>query len=233
MLDAPVFVLPHPVAIRAGTAPFGDRQDFLFVGRLTGSSSQSPNIDSVTWFLTAVMPVLDSLIGTGYRLHVVGRVESAEIEALASDRVVLHGVVEDLQPLYDRCRVFVAPTRYAAGIPLKVVEAMGEGFPASSRRCWQTRLAFPPAWDSSARDRPAARRTRGYQSRGRRRTTVRGRLRAPLYRSGCVAGRARFRHRACDSLLLATGVRHRSSGRSAAGRSAARCAGRAFSQSIR
>ncbi len=144
VLDAPVFVLPHPVAIRAGTAPFGDRQDFLFVGRLTGSSSQSPNIDSVTWFLTAVMPVLDSLIGTGYRLHVVGRVESAEIEALASDRVVLHGVVEDLQPLYDRCRVFVAPTRYAAGIPLKVVEAMGEGIPCVVTPLLADQLALPP-----------------------------------------------------------------------------------------
>lgn len=143
VLDAPVFVLPHPVAIRAGTAPFGDRQDFLFVGRLTGSSSQSPNIDSVTWFLTAVMPVLDSLIGTGYRLHVVGRVESAEIEALASDRVVLHGVVEDLQPLYGRCRVFVAPTRYAAGIPLKVVEAMGEGIPCVVTPLLADQLALP------------------------------------------------------------------------------------------
>ncbi|WP_165911530.1 glycosyltransferase [Sphingomonas sp. PP-CC-3A-396] len=129
VLDMPVFVLPHPVAVRTDTASFGDRQDFLFVGRLTGSSSQSPNIDSVIWFVSAVMPILDRLIGTAYRLHVVGRIESAEIEALTSQRVVLHGVVEDLQPVYDRCRVFVAPTRYAAGIPLKVVEAMGEGIP--------------------------------------------------------------------------------------------------------
>ena len=75
------------------------------------------------------MPQLDHLIGTKYRFHIVGRVEAPEIIALASDRVILHGVVEDLQPLYDRCRLFVAPTRYAAGIPLKVVEAMGEGIP--------------------------------------------------------------------------------------------------------
>ncbi|MBJ6123342.1 glycosyltransferase [Sphingomonas mollis] len=129
VLDVPVFVLPHPVTVRPASPDFPGRQDILFVGRLTEAASQSPNVDSVQWFTREVMPQLDHLIGTKYRFHIVGRVEAPEIIALTSDRVILHGVVEDLQPLYDRCRLFVAPTRYAAGIPLKVVEAMGEGIP--------------------------------------------------------------------------------------------------------
>ena len=35
----------------------------------------------------------------------------------------------DLRPLYNRARVFVVPTRYAAGLPLKAYEAAGFGVP--------------------------------------------------------------------------------------------------------
>jgi glycosyltransferase involved in cell wall biosynthesis len=144
VLDTPVFMLPHPVTIRSETPEFTDRHDILFVGRLTGPSSSTPNVDSIVWFLTAVMPLLDSLMGTGYRLHIAGMISSDEITALLSDRVVLHGIVEDLAPLYDRCRIFVAPTRYAAGIPLKVVEAMGQGIPCIATPLLGEQLATGP-----------------------------------------------------------------------------------------
>jgi O-antigen biosynthesis protein len=38
-------------------------------------------------------------------------------------------MVDDLRPVYDAHRVFVAPTRYAAGIPYKVHEAASYGLP--------------------------------------------------------------------------------------------------------
>lgn len=129
MLSVPVFVLPHPVTARTGTPTFAERKDFLFVGRLTGAASQSPNVDSILWFLTEIMPVLDTMLGVDYTVHIVGLVQCPELNTLISERIMLHGVVEDLTPFYDRCRVFVAPTRYAAGIPLKVIEAMGQGIP--------------------------------------------------------------------------------------------------------
>ena len=128
-LDVPVFVLPHSVAARTGTPGFEGRQDLLFVGRLAGSASYSPNVDAVRWFAAEVMPALDRLIGSGYRVHLVGWVKSPEVQSLASHRIVVHGVVEDLRSLYDQCRLFVAPTRFASGIPLKVIEAMSEGIP--------------------------------------------------------------------------------------------------------
>ena len=129
VLDVPVFVVAHPVGVKANTPGFEGRRDLLFVGRLSGLASYSANVDSLRWFLTEVMPILDELIGDSYRLHVAGLLEAPELDPLISDRVVCHGVVEDLSPLYDQCRVFVAPTRFAAGIPLKVVEAMGQGIP--------------------------------------------------------------------------------------------------------
>jgi glycosyltransferase involved in cell wall biosynthesis len=37
--------------------------------------------------------------------------------------------VADLTPLYDRARLFVAPTRFAAGIPYKIHHAAAHGLP--------------------------------------------------------------------------------------------------------
>jgi glycosyltransferase involved in cell wall biosynthesis len=39
--------------------------------------------------------------------------------------------VDDLAPLYAQSRVFIAPTRYAAGIPMKVQESAAHGLPAA------------------------------------------------------------------------------------------------------
>ncbi|MGJ0118454.1 glycosyltransferase [Williamsia sp. MIQD14] len=130
-VDIPTHVLPHATTARPDLgATFDDRRDILFVGRLAGPPDLTPNVDSVRYFVREIMPVLDGLIGNEYVVHVAGMVDSPEIEALRSERVVVLGVVEDLGELYERCRVFVAPTRYSAGIPLKVVEAMSQGIPS-------------------------------------------------------------------------------------------------------
>ena len=125
----PVVIVSHAVDRRPATPPFAGREDFLFVGRMTGDRQRSPNVDSAIWFATEVMPALDELIGDGYRVHLVGLQQGSDIGALPSGRIISHGAIDDLATMYDRCRVFVAPTRYAAGIPLKVVEAMGQGIP--------------------------------------------------------------------------------------------------------
>lgn len=62
-------------------------------------------------------------------LNIVGTVESEAIKALASPHVVLHGPVPDLAAVYDRSRLLVAPTRYAAGVPRKVHDAAAHGLP--------------------------------------------------------------------------------------------------------
>jgi glycosyltransferase involved in cell wall biosynthesis len=54
-------------------------------------------------------------------------------------RVTLRGAVDDVAPLYDAHRIFLAPTRYAAGLPYKVHEAASYGLPvvASDLLCRQ------------------------------------------------------------------------------------------------
>ena len=65
------------------------------------------------------MPRLDKQMGNSYVLRVAGRVEWVEVEALASDRVAILGLVRALEPLHAMSRVFIAPTRFAAGLPLQ------------------------------------------------------------------------------------------------------------------
>ena len=54
-------------------------------------------------------------------------------------RVALIGAVDDLEALYGAHRIFIAPTRFAGGIPFKVHEAAAHGVPvvASELLCRQ------------------------------------------------------------------------------------------------
>jgi glycosyltransferase involved in cell wall biosynthesis len=63
-------------------------------------------------------------------LYVVGTNQVKTIWDMESDYVHIIGRVNDLTSYYNRCRLFVVPTRYSAGIPLKLLEAAAHGVPA-------------------------------------------------------------------------------------------------------
>ena len=124
-----VRVLGHALEARPTEAPFEARRDLLFVGAM--DEDESPNADSLDFFVREVMPRLDALIGADWVLRVVGRNGAARVRSLAGPRVQLLGRIDDLRPLYAQSRVFIAPTRYAAGIPMKVQEAAARGLPSA------------------------------------------------------------------------------------------------------
>jgi glycosyltransferase involved in cell wall biosynthesis len=125
-----VRVLGHALEPRPTGSGFETRRDLLFVGAL--DEDDSPNADSLDFFVREVMPRLDAQIGTDYVLRVAGRNGAPRVRALASDRVHLLGRVPDLTALYSQSRVFIAPTRYSAGIPMKVHEAAAHGLPVAA-----------------------------------------------------------------------------------------------------
>ncbi|SDT93735.1 Glycosyltransferase, GT2 family [Pseudomonas pohangensis] len=127
-----VRVLGHSFPVQPTASSFTERQDLLFVGRLT--EDDSPNSDSIRWFVHEVMPRLDRLLGNTYRLDVVGACSATLRRSLESKRVCFHGRVEDIRPFYARSRLFIAPTRFSAGIPLKIFEAAGNGLPVVANR---------------------------------------------------------------------------------------------------
>lgn len=122
-----VRVLGNGIEVQPTPLGHSERRHLLFVGRL--EEEGSPNADSVRWFVREVMPRLDQLIGEGYVLHLVGSHGEGLQQALGGPRVVFHGRVEDIRHFYEQARVFIAPTRFAAGIPLKVQEAAAHGVP--------------------------------------------------------------------------------------------------------
>ncbi len=120
-------VLSHcRVPLGVETPSFHDRRDLLFVGNL--DFNDSPNVDSVCWFVYTVFPLLKRKL-PDLVLHLVGTCASSRIQALASGDVRLHGRLETLTPLYNSSRLFIAPTRYSAGIPLKVIDSASAGLP--------------------------------------------------------------------------------------------------------
>lgn len=106
-------------------APFEARSGFLFAGAI--HSDDSPNADSLLWFAKEILPLLRAR-GT-YTATAAGVNESRTIADLSATGLTIAGPVPDLDPLFDRARVFIAPTRFAAGIPLKVLHAAAKGLP--------------------------------------------------------------------------------------------------------
>ena len=121
-----VHVLGHALTPRPTPRAFADRGGLLFVGSVHGD--KSPNADSLRWFIREVWPLIEGRIGPA-AFDVVGENHAHEIRGLAGAGVTMVGPLEDLTESYDTHRVFVAPTRFAAGIPLKIQEAAARGIP--------------------------------------------------------------------------------------------------------
>ena len=143
-----VHVLPHAVRLAATPRGFAERQGLLFVGRL--AEDGWPNTDALVWFLDHVWPrVRERLAGASepVTLVVAGKAGALPI-ATRQDPDVRHlGAVPDLTPLYAAARVFVAPTRFAAGVPLKVLEAAARGVPVVATQLLAEQLGWQPGQD--------------------------------------------------------------------------------------
>ena len=63
------------------------------------------------------------------RFVVVGSPRPEAILKLASDQIVITGFVEALTEYYEKCRIFIAPIRFGAGINYELTEAMSYGNP--------------------------------------------------------------------------------------------------------
>jgi glycosyltransferase involved in cell wall biosynthesis len=120
------FTLGHTVEVTPTEKKFEARQDLLFVGAI--HSLSSPNADSMIWFVHEILPLIQQRLGD-IKLTIAGLSCADFQRRVRSGSVELVGKVDDLSPLYDRARVFVAPTRFSAGIPIKICDAAAHGLP--------------------------------------------------------------------------------------------------------
>ncbi len=147
-----VHVIGHGITPQPTPRPFGERHHLLFVGLL--QDDESPNVDSLLWFGREVLPHLRPLLPDAVELQAAGRNGAPALETLAGTGVRLLGPVEDLTPAYDRNRVFIAPTRFAGGIPHKIHEAAAHGLPVVATSLLAEQLGWTPGVDLLTADTP-------------------------------------------------------------------------------
>ena len=121
-----VEVLGHNIAPAAGDASFESREGLLFVGAV--HEADSPNGDSLIWFLSEILPRIQERLGD-ISVTIAGVNRSERIRKMVRPPVRITGHLPSLDKLYLQARVFIAPTRYAGGIPHKVHEAAAHGLP--------------------------------------------------------------------------------------------------------
>ena len=114
----------------------------LFVGAI--HQVDSPNYDGLMWFVREVLPLIEQELGWETRLTVAGYIgPEVSLEQLRQHpRITLRGTVSDLEALYNAGRIFVAPTRYAAGVPYKVHQAASCGIPVVATELLRRQLGW-------------------------------------------------------------------------------------------
>lgn len=124
-----VRVLGHALRPRPVTPNLAYRQNFLVVGAI--HDRDAPNYDALQWLVQDVLPHLDLLLPQDITITVAGFVaRDVDMSVFGhSPRIRYVGPQHDLTSLYDTHRVFVAPTRFAGGLPFKVHEAAANGLP--------------------------------------------------------------------------------------------------------
>ena len=94
---------------------------------------ESPNADSILWLTSEIFPLIQKQLTQDVELIIIGNNTVEEIQqkvnSLNNTSIKILGKVDDIRPFYNQARLFVAPTRYAAGIPHKVHEAAAYGLP--------------------------------------------------------------------------------------------------------
>ena len=120
---------------------FAERRDILFVGAI--HEPNSPNADSVLWFSQKILPRIQKRLGERIKFIIAGVIHPEVEKQLDPKSVRVKGPVKELTELYNQSRIFVAPTRFSAGLPLKALEAAANGLPmvatllVGSQLCWR------------------------------------------------------------------------------------------------
>ncbi len=155
---SPVSVIGHLRELSLTPRPYAERAGMLFVGAI--HAMDSPNYDSLCWFIDEVLPLIEADLGWETRLTVIGHTApGVSLDRFADHaRVTLRGSVPDVRPAYDSHRLFIAPTRYAAGAAYKVHEAASFGLPVVASELIRGQIGWENGQDllSAPTNDPAA-----------------------------------------------------------------------------
>jgi GT2 family glycosyltransferase len=151
-----VSILGHTLSLYPTPKPFAERQNLIFVGSIY--ELESPNADSLLWLTHEIFPLIQNQLDQTIELIIIGNNTVEEIKQkinnLNNSSIKLLGKVDDLIPFYNQARLFVAPTRYAAGIPHKIHEAAAYGLPIVTTSLIAQQLGWNPEIELLVADDP-------------------------------------------------------------------------------
>jgi GT2 family glycosyltransferase/glycosyltransferase involved in cell wall biosynthesis len=124
IVKAPIDVVPNIHRKVSWTKEFDQTKDMLFVGNF----NHKPNIDAVLFLHQKIFPLVTRKLPDA-RVYIVGNNPPDQIRRLHSDRFVVTGYVEDLEPYLRNARISINPLTYGAGMKGKVGEALSWGLP--------------------------------------------------------------------------------------------------------
>jgi hypothetical protein len=113
---------------------WSDRHDLVFVG----SYAHSPNVDALRWFLDEVWPKVAGRLPDA-RFIAYGSGMPDELQARATDRIVMHGHIEQLEDAFATARISVVPLRFVRARRAR-----------SRRRCSRACRSSRPRWARTA-----------------------------------------------------------------------------------
>ena len=123
-----VAVIPNIHHPYQGKIPsFRERSGILFIG----SYNHPPNIDAVLWLCQEIMPLVWQT-NPQTKVTLLGNNPSAEVLALASDRISVTGYIDDVSPYFLSHKLSVSPLRYGAGMKGKIGHSLEYGLPVVS-----------------------------------------------------------------------------------------------------
>ena len=98
----------------------------------TGQMDYRPNVEAVTWFVDAILPLVRRRHPDA-RFAIVGRSPTEAVKALGSrEGVIVTGAVADVRGWLAAAACVVAPLRIARGVQNKVLEAMAMARPVAA-----------------------------------------------------------------------------------------------------
>jgi len=94
----------------------------------SGNMPYYPNKDAALFFAKNIFPAV-SIKYPDSKFYIVGQKPSRTILKLSSEKIIVTGFVEDIRNEYLKSEINVAPIRFGAGTPNKVIESLALGIP--------------------------------------------------------------------------------------------------------
>jgi glycosyltransferase involved in cell wall biosynthesis len=153
--------IPHPEKDKVVVVPNGVDTSFFrpvqqqkkYELLFNGNMNYPPNIESVQYLVEKVMPYVWSKM-PGVRLLISGASPSDAVLALATDRVIVSGWVDDIRENFAKSKILVAPMQISIGLQNKLLEAMAMQMPCITSSLANNALGAKPGEQILVADSP-------------------------------------------------------------------------------